>query len=168
MTLRSGEEIQPVQVLDVFEPIVATGSTDIDDSVQTENTAWFALLTITPATGAPLRDVVVCLDLDKATTGYAAVESTATIQFRIARKIDGTNWRGDETGSLADMLTAAISGDNADGMMAELHLGSVGVAQAARIEAKMSADASGDITFPYIVMYEATTAATITAVTAVP
>ena len=153
-------------VLNTFEPTIATGTTDIDDSEQTENTAWFPLITIAPATGAPLRNCTVCIDLDKATTGFAAVESTATISFRVARKVDGTNWRGEETGSPADLLSAAIAGDAADGMMVELHLDSVGVTQGARIECRMSADATADMELPYIVMYEATTAATITPIAA--
>jgi hypothetical protein len=68
---------------DRLEPKVLTGTTDIDDSVQTETTPW-VILTITPATGAPLIDVEIVIDLAKATTGYAAVESTATIQLELA------------------------------------------------------------------------------------
>ena len=57
-----------------LNPQVITGTTDIDDSAQTE-TSWFPILTIAPASGAPLADVVVAIDLAKATTGFAAVES---------------------------------------------------------------------------------------------
>lgn len=134
-----------------------SGETDIDDSAQAENTAWFPMVTITPVAGGPLRDVRVALDLAKATTGYAAVESSATIQFRIARKIDGTNWRG-ASGS----ETTAISGTNAAGHSIEIAVGSVGVTEEARIEAKMSADATGDIEIPYVVTYEGPIAPTVT------
>lgn len=147
-------------------PVVSTGVTDIDDSVQDESSAWFPLITIEPAASAPLRNVKVCIDLDKATTGFAAVESTATIQFRVARKVDGTNWRGAETGSGPTKISAAVAGDNADGEMVELDIGPVGVTEDVRIEAKMSADATADMELPYAVMYEGIAAPTITVVAA--
>ncbi len=149
-------------------PAVATGTADIDDSVQDESAGWVALLTIEPAAGAPLAEVVVCLDLDKATTGFGAVETSATIQFRIARKIDGTLWRGAQTGSPADQLSAAISGSNAAAgdAMVELRVGSVGVTEDVRIELKMSADATADMEIPYAVMYRGIAAPTITPVAA--
>lgn len=142
-------------------PAVATGEADIDDSVGAENTGWIALLTIAPAAGAPVYDARVVLDLAKATTGFAAVESTATIQFRIARKVDGTNWRGDTVSE-----TTAISGTNAAGHSIEIKVGDVTVTEQARIELKMSADATADIEMPYAFIYKAMAAPTLTAVAA--
>lgn len=142
-------------------PAVATGTADIDDSVQDESAAYVPLLTITPAAGAPLRNVRVVLDLAKATTGFAAVESTATIQFRVARKVDGTNWRGGQA-----VLAAALSGTLAAGRSVEIDVGAVGVTQEARIELIMSADATADMEIPYTVSYEGMTAPTITPVAA--
>lgn len=148
-------------VYNLLAPSVATGTTDIDDSAQTENTAWFPLLTIAPGTGAPLFDARVVLDLAKATTGFAAVESSATIQFRVARKVDGTNWRGDTASE-----TTAISGTNAASHSIEIKLGDVTETEGCRIEAKMSADATSDMEVPYAVIYKALSAPTITPVAA--
>lgn len=136
-----------------------SGTTDIDDSVQDESSAWFVVLTIAPAAGAPIRDCKVYLDMAKATTGYAAVESTATIQFRIARKVDGTNWRGGTP-------TTAVSGTNYAGRLQEIDIGNVDPDEGARIEALMSADATADMEIPYVGYYEGPVAPTVTAVAA--
>lgn len=153
------EVIRAIYLLSV--PQVSTGESDIDDSAGAENTGWVALTTIAPAAGAPLFDVRVIYDLAKATTGFAAVESSATIQFRVARKVDGTNWRGDTASE-----TTAISGTNAAGHSIELKVGDIGVTEQARIEIKMSADASGDIELPDNVVYKGMSAPTITRVAA--
>lgn len=137
-----------------------TGTTDIDDSVQDESAAWFVLNTIAPAADAPLRNCRIVFDLAKATTGYAAVESTATIQLRIARKIDGTNWRGQAA------QEAALSGTLAAGRCQTLDIGPIGVGEQVRIEAIMSADATADMELPYVFYYEGEAAPTITDVAA--
>ena len=142
-----------------LEPRVATGTTDIDDSAQTETTA-FAVLTIAPATGAPLSDVRVVLDLAKATTGFAAVESTVTVQFAVERKVDGTNWRR------AAYNEAALSGTNAAGRSQEIVVGDVGVTEGARIVALFSADVTADMEIPWAASYKARSAATFTSVAA--
>lgn len=147
-------------LLGLLTPAVLTGETDIDDSVQTENTAWFDLLTIAPAAGAPLKNVHVLIDLAKATTGFAAVESTATIQLRIARKVDGTNWRGEAANE------AALSGTNAASRCQRLAVGTIGVTEQVKIQAIMSADATADMELPYALMYEGTSAPTVTPVAA--
>jgi hypothetical protein len=136
-----------------------SGTTDIDDSVQDESAAWFVLLTIAPS--APIRDVRVIFDLDKDTTGFADVESSATIQFRVARKVDGTNWRGDQASE-----TTALAGDDATGQSIEINVGPVSVDEDARIEALMSADATADMELPYLIYYEGSVAPTVTAVAA--
>lgn len=148
-------------VYTLLTPAVDVGESDIDDSAGAENTNWVALLTIAPAAGAPVFDARVILDLAKATTGFAAVETTATIQFRVARKVDGTNWRGD-----AGSVTTAISGTDAAGCSIEIPVGDIGVAEQARIELKMSADATADMEFPDNVVYKAIAAPTITRVAA--
>ena len=134
------------------------GTTDIDDSAQTENTAWFPILTIAPEPGG-IRDCVVYFDMAKATTGYGVVESTATIQFRVARKVDETNWRG-------GTATAAVSGTNYAGRLQEVTVGNVDEGHDARIEIIMSADATSDIELPYVGYYEGPIAPTVTAVAA--
>ena len=92
--------------------------------------------------------------------GYAAVETSATIQLRVARKIDGTNWRGRAANE------AALSGTNAAGRSQELIIGDVGVNEQVRIEALMSADATGDMELPFAVTFKGTTAPTVTAIAA--
>ena len=136
-----------------------SGTTDIDDSVQDESTGWFVVLTIAPADGGPIRDCKVWLDMAKASTGYAAVESSATISFRVARKVDGTNWRG-------GLATTAVSGTNYAGRLQEIDVGNVNPTESARIEALMSADATSDMEIPYVGYYEGPIAPTVTAVAA--
>lgn len=134
---------------------VLTGTITITDASQTESTP-FALLTITPPAGVVLDDVDIMLDLAKPTTGFAAVESTATIQLRVARKLDGTNWRGEAYNE------AALSGTNAAGRSQRLHIGPLGPGQAARIEAVMSADATANIQIPYALNYRGQQAPVLT------
>lgn len=140
-------------------PGVLTGTTDIDDSVQTETTPY-SILQIVPATGAALADVEVIFDLAKATTGFAAVETAVTVQFAVARKIDGTNWRREA------YQEAALSGTNAAGRAAKIAVGTVGVTQEARIYAVFSADVTADMEIPYVVHYKSSSAPTITPVAA--
>lgn len=134
---------------------VITGTTTIDDSVQTESTPY-AILTIAPQTGAPLLDCKVWFDLAKATTGYAAVESSATITFQVARKIDGTNWRR------FTITEAALSGTLAATRAMEVPCGFVSETQGCQIFITMSADATSNMDLPYCVVYRAAQAPTIT------
>lgn len=143
----------------LIEPQVITGTTDIDDSVQTESTA-FPILTIAPAADAPLSEVEVWLDLAKATTGFAAVESSVTVTFAVARKIDGTNWRREA------ISEAALSGTLAASRMAKINVGKVTVTEQARIYATFSADVTADMEIPYAVVYVAKAPPTITDVAA--
>lgn len=140
-------------------PNTLTGTTDIDDSVQTESTAW-QILTIAPQSGFPLADVEIIIDLAKATTGFAAVESTATIQLALARKVDGSNWRREAYNE------AALSGTNAANRCQRLQAGSVGVTEQLAVFAVMSADATSDIELPYVINYKGGAAPTVTPVAA--
>lgn len=149
-----GNLIDPSVAYRQLKPSVITGSATITDASQTESTP-FAILTIAPATDAPLVDVEVVIDLAKATTGFAAVESTATIQLAISRKVDGTNWRREA------YQEAALSGTNAANRCQRLQLGTVGVTEQARIEAVMSADATSNIVLPYVIAYKGPVAPTV-------
>ena len=140
-------------------PGIATGTTDIDDSVQTETTPY-SILDIIPAAGSPLMDVEIIIDLAKATTGFAAVETAVTVQFAIARKIDGTNWRREA------YQEAALSGTLAANRSARLYAGIVGPTQGCRVYAVFSADVTADMELPYAVHYKSDTAPTITPVAA--
>lgn len=140
-------------------PGVITGTTDIDDSVQTESTA-FPILTIAPAAGAPLVDCEIIIDLAKATTGFAAVETSVTIQLALARKIDGTNWRREA------YQEAALSGTLAANRCQRLNAGTVGVTEQLRVYALFSGDVTADMELPYVVHYKASAAPTVTPVEA--
>jgi len=139
-------------------PKFLTGTTDIDDSAQTETTPY-NLLTIA-AGSYPCADVEVWLDLAKATTGFAAVESTATIQIAVARKVDGTNWRREA------YVEAALSGTNAANRMQKVSIGSISPGADAAIFIVLSADATSDMEVPYVVSYKGPEAPTITAIAA--
>lgn len=142
-----------------------SGETDIDDTAQTETTAWLLLTIAAPAT-AGLQDVEVWFDLDKATTGFGTIESTATILFRVARTIDGTNWR---TSWLDRKVTTAVTGTNAAtdaGQAAVLDVGDLAEGETVRIYADMSADATDDMELPFSGTYKSRGTATVTAVAA--
>jgi hypothetical protein len=136
-----------------------SGETDIDDSAQTESTPY-SILTIAPATNCPVRDCEVWIDLAKATTGFAAVESSATILFQVARKIDGTNWRR------GTAVEAALSGTNAAGRSMQIKVGQISETHGCQIFITMSADATSDMELPYVIAYKADKAPTVTAVAA--
>ena len=141
-----------------LEPKFLTGTTDIDDSAQTESTA-FQILEIA-AGSYPLADVEIWLDLAKATTGFAAVETSITVQLAVARKVDGTNWRREA------YAEAALSGTNAAGRMAKLTVGSVSANSDLRVYAVFSSDVTSDMEIPYEIAYKGPEAPTVTAVAA--
>jgi hypothetical protein len=138
---------------------VLTGVTDIDDSVQTESTAY-SILTIAANAYNSVEDVEVQIDLAKATTGYAAVESSATIQIAVARKVDGTNYRREAYNE------AALSGTNAANRMQKLNVGKIAAGETVAIYIVMSADATADMELPYKVIYRGNVAPTVTPVAA--
>lgn len=134
-----------------------SGETDIDDSEQTETTPW-VLLTIAPA--AEIFDCYVDIDLHKATTGYGAVESTATIQFFVARQVDGTNWRRQAANE------AALTGTLAANRMQRIPVGPIKANDTVRIYAVLSGDATSDMELPYEVHYRSLSAPTVTPIAA--
>lgn len=138
-----------------LRPKSVTGTIAITDASQTESTP-FAILTIAPAAGAPLRDADVIIDLAKATTGFAAVESSITVQFAVERKVDGTNWRREA------YVEAALSGTNAASRAAKIPVGIVGVTEQARIVAVFSADITSNLSLPYVLNYGGLAAPTLT------
>lgn len=111
-----------------------------------------------------MMDVQVIFDLNKATTGFGAVESTATIGLGVARKVDGTNWRREpyKEAVLSGTLAAV-----APGRAWVVECGDIDVDGAARIYVDMSADATADMELPYRVLYKSRSAATFTPVAAV-
>lgn len=143
----------------LIEPFAIAGVTDVDDSAQTETTP-FPILTIAPQVDAPLNDVEVWLDLAKATTGFAVVETSITVQFAVERKVDGTNWRREA------YQEAALSGTNAAGRMAKINVGKITVGEQARIVAVFSSDVTGDMEIPFLVTGTGKAEPTVTPVAA--
>ena len=132
------------------EARIVRGTTGIDDSVQTETTAW-RVLTIT-ASGGALKEVAVEFDMNKATDGYGVVETTASIQFAVGRLVDGTNWRiGPYVPTTA--LTGSLA---AAGRAIEVPVGDILAGASVRIYALMSADATADMNLPFQVLYKGT------------
>jgi hypothetical protein len=146
-------------VQDFTEFKVISGTTDIDDSAQTESTPY-AILTIAADAYNSLEDVEVQIDLAKATTGFAAVESSATIVIAVARKVDGTNYRR-EAG-----VEAALSGTNAATRMQKVPVGKIAAGETVQIFITMSADATSDMELPYKIIYRGLVAPTVTEVAA--
>lgn len=138
---------------------VVSGTTDIDDSAQTETTPW-PILTIAAPARYDLHDVDVIIDLAKAMTGFAAVESSATIQLAVARAVDGTNYRREA------YVEAALSGTNAANRCQKIPVGRIIAGESVKIYAVMSADATSDMELPYQVYYRGMQAPTITEVAA--
>ena len=150
-------------IYNLVVPTATTGETVIDEGDYDWTTAaGTALLTITPAAGAPLADVTIHLDMNKAATGFATVYAAQTISMYVERKIDGTNWRKET------IVEAALSGTLSTGRDYQIDIGSVGVAQAVRIVAVMSAEVSGsaETHIPYVVYYKGLATPTITPLTA--
>jgi hypothetical protein len=162
-------------IYNLVVPTTATGTTDVDVSASDYTAgAGVPLLTITPAAGAPIADLIVDLDLNKDTTGLLVVNTSETIQLVVESKIDGTNWRSlSKSWPAASSTTGLGVPDAADDLDAaddsvgiRLHLGPVGVSQAIRINLLLSAETGGDAEIPYAVHYRAMAAPTITDVAA--
>lgn len=144
-----------------MHPRTATGEADIDDDAA-DYTTFQNLLTITPAAAAPIEDLTVHLDLAKATTGFVAVYTTSrTIQFAVARKIDGTNWRRD-----IDSATTARAEDLSGLQGVDIAIGTVGINEEVRIEVVVSAEEGTDVEIPFSAEYKSPAAATFTPVAA--
>lgn len=157
MVTQTGRVTQPRR--DMSEPQVIRGTTDIDDSVQTESTA-FVLLTI--KANAALRDVEVVLDLDKDTTGFGAVETAVTIQFQVGRLIDGSNYK---LGNFQPLV--ALSGTLAATNRAQsVIVGDMAAGETVRIYAVTSADVTSDLEIPYECRFRGANNPTITEVAA--
>lgn len=120
-------------------------------------TGWTALLTIAPQADHAMYDCIVVIDLAKATTGFAATYTSETIQFSVARAVDGTNYR-----TADNLATTALAGSSAAGLSVELNLGPIGPTEAAKVMVKLSAEGNSNTSFPYVVYYRAGARATFT------
>lgn len=137
--------------------IRAETGTAVIDSAAGVWTGFLPVLTVAPPAGNGMQDVVIVIDLAKATTGWATVATSETITFGVQRAIDGTNYRTD-----AQDATTAISGTNSATRSVTLHIGLVGPNEALKIAAKLSAETSTNPNLPYVVYYLAPERATFT------
>jgi hypothetical protein len=126
--------------------------------------AFNVLLTIAnPSANNFIEDCYVFINLDKATTGFGSGYTTETIQFSVARKLDGTTYLLDGN-SNGDGMTATITGTLASAnRMMGIRIGPIGPAEDCQIWATLSA-AQADFELPYIIYYRGP-APTITEVT---
>ena len=125
-----------------------TGEVDIDIGAA-DYTSFQTLLTIAPQAGRTIKNAKLTLDLAKATTGFAAGHTTETIQFTVARKVDGTNYR-----RRASEPATALTGTLAALRSLELDLGTIGPTETVRIDVVLSAENAVDVEFPYVLSYE--------------
>lgn len=143
-------------------PIEAIGTADVDISEADYVGDYVPLLTIAPAVSEALTDVVVDLSLNKATTGFHAVQTAAdTATFAIESKIDGTNWRGIWSGT----AIAAAAAPLVSATGTRINVGTIPAGGAARISVLLSAERA-DVEIPYRVTYRGGAAPTITPVAA--
>lgn len=150
-------QLREDMTMNLLVPRVLTGELVIDESAA-DWSNYQNIITITPDSSSPLREVRLDLDLAKATTGFAAGYAAQTLTLQVYRKTDGTNWRGEAAQS-------ALSGTNAAGRVFPLSIGIVGVADAVKVMAKLSAENGGSVIseIPYRIHYLAATAPTVVA-----
>lgn len=134
----------------------STGTASINSGTASY-TAWQPLITITPQSNQALQDAKVVIDLAQASTGFAALNTSATITFSIGRKVDGTNLR-----TSTNLATTAVSGTNSAGMSIELSLGVVGPNETVTVQVKVSGVTNPIETLPYVVYYRAGARAQVT------
>lgn len=141
---------------------VHTGTTDVDVSAATY-TNYTELLAIAPKTGFSCQDMRLKLDLHKATTGFAAVNSSETAIFIVGTAVDGTNYR---LAKNTETPSSAISGTNAASGAVDIFIGDVDAAHPVKVYIKLSAETGGDCEFPYVLTYKSGAEATVTEVAA--
>lgn len=126
---------------------VHSGSSWVDVSAGVY-TSYLPLITIEPPTGTGAAHMKVVLDLDSGddSDSFNGGYTSETIQFCVARKIQGM-WRNDN-----EAQTATITGTNAASRSVTLDVGIVGSAEDVRIMVKLSAEQS-DIEIAYLCYY---------------
>ncbi len=156
-----------IGVMRVVQPIrVLTGEADIDITAKVY-TGWVELMTIANVSNRyVIEDAVLLLDLDKATTGFVTIHDSAeTVQFAIARKVDGTNYRrgiGENLSPVGE--TTAVNATNAASGMIEIRIGHIAPNEDVQIQIILSAE-NADAEIPYSLTYRGPKP-TITAVAA--
>ena len=143
---------------------VLTGVTDIDISAAVY-TGYIAILTIVPATNEDLKDLVIDLDFDTATTGVNEVATNAdTLDCLLQVKADGTNYVGME--AMTQIILTGTAGSIVNGIGGHrFKVGALDSANAVKVLVKLSAERA-DAEIPYRITYIGKTAPTVTAIAA--
>lgn len=164
-------EIESQSLSGAGEWRVYSGTTDIDVSAADYTTVGgIAFLTIVPDHAT--CEVIVDIDMLKATTGLLVVNTTETVQIMMQSAIDGTNWRTIQGWPAASSMTGLTVPDAAQDLDAlddspakRFVFGPVGPTQGCRLTITLSAETGGDAEIPYVV-YVKGGSATVTAVAA--
>lgn len=121
-------------------------------------TSWQSLIVIAPDSANCLDTVRVVIDLDHASNGFVAGYTSQTIQFSVARKVDGTNWR-----TCNNLATTALAASSAGSQSIELAIGNIGPTEQLEVTVKLSSTTGQpDIALPYVIYYQAGVRAAIT------
>jgi len=160
--LGTDTEMGDTSIFDYLMPVEVTGTTDVDIS-EADYTTYITILTIVPATGQSLIDLVIDLDYNKASTGLDTVATAAdTIDVSVVTKVDGTNWRHVMSGTQVTANGDGSLENNEDGE--RFKVGMVGINGEIIVRIKLSIERD-DAEIPYRVIYRGA-APTITAVAA--
>lgn len=140
---------------------VITGTTDIDISAAVY-TGMIDILTIVPQAGESLKDLMIDLDFDKATTGVNEVATNEdTLDCALYIAVDGTNYCGVEAMTQKTLTgTAGIEGGGH-----RFKVGTLDSTSKIKIKVKLSAERA-DAEIPYRITYLGRKAPTVTAVAA--
>jgi hypothetical protein len=145
------------KLYNLLNPRVLSGEADVDVSAAVY-TGYVELMRIEPV--AAIRDLVVDLDFNKATTGWDAVSTASdTLDVAIFAKVDGTNYRYVEGAT----QLVAVGGAAHTTAGRRFKIGAVDTTEDISIRVKLSAERS-DFEVPYRINYCSETAPSITAV----
>lgn len=135
---------------------VHSGSTFIDVTAA-NYTSYQILLTVEPPAGTAMSHLQIVFDLDGGddAQSFAVGYTSETIQFAVARKIQG-QWRIDQ-----EKETATVAGTAAANRSVTLDVGMVGPDEDLRIYVTVSTEQS-DVELPYVAYYFAPQRATFT------
>ena len=143
---------------------VITGVTDVDISAAVY-TGYIAILTIEPAAGEDLKDLIIDLDFDKATSGVNEVATNNdTLDCCVQIKADGTNYVGVD--AMTQKTLTGTAGSIANGLGGHrFKIGALDSTSAVKVLVKLSAERA-DAEIPYRITYVGRLAPTVTAVAA--
>jgi hypothetical protein len=145
------------KLYNLLTPRVLSGEADVDVSAAVY-TGYVELMRIEPV--AAIRDLVIDLDFNKATTGWDAVSTASdTLDVAIFAKVDGTNYRYVEGAT----QLVAVGGAAHTTAGRRFKIGAVDTTEDISIRVKLSAERS-DFEVPYRINYCSETAPSITAV----